>query len=442
MSPFLCLVPFNDKICCENIERGVEILYHLVFAGDNGKMYDHHSLRAAGRTGDRFVELADGDLEKLPAGASLVLVPGGKPVGITSGGKFTMLKHNPWQDGPVWAVGALLPQGFTRVLLPAYSRDGGERPLPLFGYTAVACRDGELYAAARQTDNPLRWDPAFYDTGELPALIKEKLENCPDNRILRQLAHCSLNYHCYTAQNIFYGRWEGGIPTSPLCNASCLGCISLQASDCCPSPQSRINFTPTPEEVAEVAAPHLQQRDGAIISFGQGCEGEPALAARTIVQAIEKIRASVSRGTINMNSNAGHRAGVADICRAGLDAIRVTMISAVEDTYNAYHRPAGFGLTDVRQSIKHAVSHGVCVSLNLLVFPGLTDREEEAAALLDLVRDTGVNMIQLRNLNIDPGFLLKHLPPGSGKTLGIPEMVEAMLQVPGLAVGNFSKPVR
>jgi len=82
------------------------------------------------------------------------------------------------------------------------------------------------------------------------------------------------------------------------------------------------------------------------------------------------------------------------------------------------------------------------VSLNLLVFPGLTDREEEAAALLDLVRDTGVNMIQLRNLNIDPGFLLKHLPPGSGKTLGIPEMVEAMLQVPGLAVGNFSKPVR
>jgi pyruvate-formate lyase-activating enzyme len=405
-------------------------------------MYDHHSLRAVGRTGDRFVELTGDDMVKLPAGASLVLVPGGKPVGVTSAGRFTMLKHSPWQAGPVWAVGALLPQGFTRVLLPAYSRDGGDRPLPLFGYTAVAYRDGELYAAARVTDDPQRWDPAYYDTIELPDLVNKKLENCPDNRILRQLARCSLNYHCYTAQNIFYGRWEGGIPVSPLCNASCLGCISEQASDCCPSPQSRINFTPAPEEVADVAAPHLQNGEGAIISFGQGCEGEPALAARTIARGIEIIRVSTSRGTINMNSNAGHRAGVAEICQAGLDAVRVSMISAVEDTYNAYHRPAGYGLPDVRQSIEYAVSHGVYVSLNLLVFPGLNDREEEMGALLDLVRDTGINMVQLRNLNIDPDILLKHLPPGRGKILGIPEMVEAMMQVPGLSVGNFSKPVR
>ncbi|MFX4262676.1 radical SAM protein [Pelotomaculum propionicicum] len=418
------------------------MLYRLVFAGNNGQLYDHHSLRAAGRTGDRFVELTGDDLEKLPAGASLVLVPGGKPVGITSSGRFTLLRSNPWQEGPVWAVGALLPQGFTRVLLPAYSRDKGDQPLPLFGYTAVACRDGELYAAARATDNPRRWDPAFYDTDDLPALVKQKLESCPDNRILRQLAHCSLDYHCYTAQNIFYGRWEGGIPVSQLCNSGCLGCISLQSSECCPSPQSRINFTPTPEEVAEAATPHLQSGEGAIISFGQGCEGEPSLAARTLVRSIEKIRASAGLGTINMNSNAGYTDSVAEICRAGLDAIRVSMISAREDTYNAYHRPSGFGLSDVRRSIKCAVSSGVYTSLNLLVFPGLTDREEEVEAILNLVRDTGINLIQLRNLNIDPDFLLKKLPAGSGNIIGIPEMVESMLEVPGLAVGNFSKPVR
>lgn len=417
-------------------------MYRLVFAGNDGQMYDHHSLRAVGRTGDRFVELAGDDLEKLPAGASLVLVPGGKPMGITSGGRFTLLKDNPWRDGPAWAVGALLPQGYTRVLLPAYSRDKGDKPLPLFGYTAVACRDGELYAAARETDDPRRWDPAFYDTEELPDLVKEKLERHPDNRILRQLARCSLDYHCFTAQNIFYGRWEGGIPVSPSCNAGCLGCISLQSSECCPSPQSRIDFTPTPEEVAEAAIPHLQGSRGPIISFGQGCEGEPSLAARILVQSIEKIRSVTSHGTINMNSNAGHKAGVADICRAGLDAIRVSMISAREDTYNAYHRPTGFGLPDVRESIKCAVSRGVYTSLNLLVFPGLTDREEEIKAILDLVRDTGVNLIQLRNLNIDPEFLLKQLPAGSGKILGIPGMVELMRETPGLDVGNFSRPVR
>ncbi len=417
-------------------------MYRLVFAGNDGRLYDHRSLRATGRTGDRFVELNGDDLEKLPAGASLTLIPRGRPVGITGGGRFTLLERNPWEEGPAWAVGALLPQGFTRLFLPAYSRDKDAGPLPLFGYTAVACRDGELYAAVKQTDNPRRWDPAFYDTKELPALVKKKLERYPANRILSRLAHCSLNYHCYTAQNIFYSRWEGGIPVSPSCNADCIGCISLQSSECCPSPQARINFVPAPEEVAEIAIPHLQCGGSPIISFGQGCEGEPSLAAGTIAQSIEKIRKVTNLGTINMNSNAGHKDGVAAICRAGLDAIRVSMISAREETYNAYHRPSGFGLPDVRQSIRYAVSKGVYTSLNLLVFPGLTDREEEIAAILKLARDTGLNQIQLRNLNIDPDQLMNRLPASSGEAIGIPGMIEALRAEPGLAVGNFSRPVR
>ena len=32
-------------------------MFRLVFAGDDGKVYDHPSLLATGRTGDRFVEL-------------------------------------------------------------------------------------------------------------------------------------------------------------------------------------------------------------------------------------------------------------------------------------------------------------------------------------------------------------------------------------------------
>jgi len=79
----------------------------------------------------------------------------------------------------------------------------------------------------------------------LAPLVREKAAFYKDNRIIKQLSECALQYQCFTAQNIFYKRWEGGIPVSPVCNARCLGCISLQPAECCPSPQSRIDFTPT-----------------------------------------------------------------------------------------------------------------------------------------------------------------------------------------------------
>jgi pyruvate-formate lyase-activating enzyme len=416
-------------------------MFSLVFAGDDGKVYDHPSLLATGRTGDRFVELTDEDMVRLPGGASLVLVPGGEPVGLTRTGRFTVPGGNPWAAGRAWAVGALLPQGYTRTLLPAYRRGKEEKALPLLGYAAVACRDGVFYTAARPTEDPCRWDPAHYNTGDLPALVRKKRAKYPQNRILRQLARCSLEYQCFTAQNIFYGRWEGGIPVSPSCNARCLGCISLQPAECCPSPQVRINFKPSLREIVEVALPHLLQGEGSMVSFGQGCEGEPALASVTIVKAIGAIRNKTHLGTINMNSNGGHSAGVADICRAGLDSIRISLISAREDTYRAYYRPAGYSLEDVRRSLRTASSCGVYTALNLLVLPGLTDRKEEIEALLILLRDTGVNQVQLRNLNIDPDLLFRHLP-GGGEIMGIPALLENLEEVPGLAVGSFSHPVR
>lgn len=416
-------------------------MYQMLFAGDDGRLYDHHTLRAVGRSGDRFVEITPGDLIKLPPGASLVLVPGGVPLGLKPDGSFTILRRDPWQGGRAWAVGALLPQGYTRTLLPAFQREPGEKPLPLMGYTALACRDGELYAAALPTDEPGPWDPGVYDSSDLPGLVKRKQKAYPTNRIIRQLAHCALHYHCFTAQNIFYGRWEGGIPVSPGCNANCLGCISQQPAECCPAPQSRIAFTPTAREIAEVAIPHLKKGPGAIVSFGQGCEGEPSLASRVITEAIALIRAETGEGTINMNTNGGYADGVADICRAGLDAIRISLISARPETYNAYYRPKGFGLAEVRRSIAGAVAGGVLTSLNLLVLPGFTDLPQEAGALVELIRDTGVNMVQLRNLNIDPDFFWQQVPLPQGPAMGIPAFVEMLHQVPGLTVGNYSHPV-
>ena len=65
------------------------------------------------------------------------------------------------------------------------------------------------------------------------------------------------------------------------------GCISLQPAECCPSPQERIKFRPTPEEIAEVGIYHLSVAPDGIISFGQGCEGEPSLAADNIAAGIK-----------------------------------------------------------------------------------------------------------------------------------------------------------
>lgn len=427
---------------CFNNRQGVRVLIRLVFAGDDGLLYDHRSLGAAGRTGDRIVEVANEDLIEMPPGASLALVPGGAPVGIDRAGNFTAMSQNPYLKGKAWAVGALLPQGYTRTLLPSYKRGRTDKPLPLLGYAAVAFRSGKLYVAARRTDNPRRWDPAHYNTADLPALVSRKQEQFPANRILRQLAHCALYYQCFTAQNIFYRRWEGGLPVSPACNARCLGCISLQPSDCCPSPQARIDFSPAPGEVAELAVPHLKGGKESMVSFGQGCEGEPALAYKTIVGSINQIRAETSQGTINMNSNGGYTAGVEEICRAGLDAIRVSLISAREEPYHAYYRPSNYSLNDVRRSIKKAAELGVYTSLNLLVFPGLTDRAGELAALQELIRETGVKLVQMRNLNIDPDYLFEKISPGGGDILGVPALIQALEETPGLAVGSFSKPVR
>lgn len=418
------------------------LMYTMIYADHAGRFYENPGFSALGRTGNMFVEPDREEMVELPGGASLVLISGGHPAGIDQRGKFILMEKCPGNGGAAWAVGALLPQGYTRTLLPAYRRKEGDRPLPLYGYAAVAWREGKVYVAARRTDDPHRWDPVNYDTPDLPELVKKRLEEQRGNRILRQLARCSLDYHCFTAQNIFYRRWEGGLPVSPSCNARCLGCISEQPAECCPSPQTRIDFNPSVEEVADIAVRHLSAAPGAIISFGQGCEGEPSLAWETIVGAIRRVRSETASGTINMNSNAGYTAGVEKICEAGLNSMRVSTISARELIYNAYYRPRGYGFRDVCASMKAAGSRGVYVSLNLLLFPGLTDREEEVEALVELIKGQGVNMVQLRNLNIDPDLLMQKIPPAAGEIIGVPELIKTFKNIPGLKVGNFSHPVK
>lgn len=401
-----------------------------LYADENGEIYDAAGIGGIGRVGNDIVTLTPEDLIKLPDSADLMFLPDRQAVGITKSGKLTTI------DGQ--AVSAILPAGYTRTHFPAYKVHSQLKPLPLYGYTAVVLYRDDLYTTAIYTDKNDKWDPIHYNTRDLKKLVQRTKKNLPNNRIVEQVANCSLKWHCCTAQNLFYRRWEAGIPTSPTCNANCLGCISLQPAECCPSPQSRIKFKPTVKEISDVGIYHLETAPEAIISFGQGCEGEPALMADTISEAIKIIRSNTKRGQININSNAGFTAGIKKIIDAGLDSIRVSIISAREDSYNAYYK-AGYQLQNVKESIKYALNKNVYVSLNMLYFPGFNDRAEELDGWLKFFDELPVHMIQVRNLNIDPDIFLTAMPPQNGEIIGTKNFLQNIKsRFSNLQIGSFS----
>lgn len=403
-----------------------------LFADKNGEIFDAPGCAAVGRLGDVSLALKPEDLIPLPEGAELMFLPGRDAV-YMAGGAPQKLKGR-------LAVAAMLPVGYTRTLLPAYDKRPSAPQLPLYGYTAAALFNDEIYVAARKTTDNSKWHPYRYNTPDLKKRVAQVKRDLPHNRLVEHLAHCSLTWHCCTAQNLFYRRWEAGIPASPVCNANCLGCISLQPSECCPSPQSRISFTPTPEEIAAIGLYHLTQAPDPIISFGQGCEGEPSLAAEAIAAGIQLIRRKTARGQININTNAGFTQGIKTIVDAGLNSMRVSIISALPATYQAYYQTK-YSLEDVKSSIAYAKQRGVYVSLNMLLFPGLNDRQEEQAAWLEFLRETGVDMIQLRNLNFDPDAFLAAMPAG-GQPGGVGHFLKAITgQFPAIKLGSFTEKV-
>jgi pyruvate-formate lyase-activating enzyme len=408
---------------------------YVVYSTLDGGVAEEPRLRAIDYTGR---PLERSDLVPLPDGATLSMLPQRLACGLTSEGKRASV---PAKKG--WALAALLPIGYTRTQLPAYTKTSQTEPLPFFGYTAVAAINGQLYAAAVATDEPHKWHPDAYNRQQLQRLVEQRLAVEPANRVLAHHAHCALDYACPTASNLFFRRWEGAIAVSPGCNARCIGCISKQDEDDLVSPQDRLTFIPAVEEIVAVAVAHLEQAPGAILSFGQGCEGEPLLQARRIEQAIRAIRARTSRGTLNINTNASNPRALQRLYDAGLDSLRASTISARPDTYNAYYRPIGYSLQDVKRSLILARDAGVYSSINSLIFPGLADAEEEVEAMVAFLRETGVRLVQLRNLNIDPEVLLPRLPAPRGRAIGIPAMIATLRrELPDLRIGNFSIPVQ
>ncbi|GIO69870.1 radical SAM protein [Paenibacillus sp. FSL M7-1455] len=407
---------------------------YLVYADEKGNVYDHPSLYGLARSGDMIVEILEDELIPLPEGATLVGLPNTRAIGMDpETGEMMPL------PGGGQAVGALLPQGYTRLCLPGYVKTDKDYKLPLFGYSAVVWKDGGFYTTARLTDDPEKWNPLNCDLDELKLGVKNLRQKYPENRLYEHLSNCALGYECLTASNTFLNRWEGAVPVSYSCNAGCFGCISEQPDDSgFVAPQTRMNFKPKVEELVQIMLEHLKTPES-IISFGQGCEGEPSTQAKIIIEAIREVRSITDMGYININTNAGLTDFIRGIVDAGLDLMRVSTISALDDHYNAYYKPRKYTLANVEKSLKYASDQGVYTSINYLIFPGVTDREEEIEAMIEFARRTGLKLIQMRNLNIDPESYLELIPPAKGEILGMKQMIEIFqAELPDVVIGSYT----
>ncbi|MBR3746849.1 MAG: radical SAM protein, partial [Selenomonadaceae bacterium] len=160
-----------------------------LIADENGNIFDVPEFEAVGRVGKKFFKLKPENLIKLPESADLMFLPQRKAIGFRRG-EFVPIKGR--------AVSAILPQGYTRTHLPAFKKSSHAKILPLYGYTAVALYKDEIYAAALYTDENHKWDPVNYNTRDLPKLIRRVKKALPENRIVAQVANCSLEWHCLT----------------------------------------------------------------------------------------------------------------------------------------------------------------------------------------------------------------------------------------------------
>jgi pyruvate-formate lyase-activating enzyme len=418
----------------------------LVYANAGGEITEFSELAMAGRSGEHFVQPALEDLIPLPEGSELFVLPGRLPVGTDPAtGEPLKLMENPQDPAAgLQAVAAFMAPAHTAIHAAAFEKVPGAPVLPLFAYTAVGWHEGRFWVAGFRSDPDPRQEAAGFDCRRIKKMTESRLKTHPRNRLIQHLGVCSLTYSCPAAKNYFLGRFEAPLPTSPACNARCLGCISLQPSGCCPSTQERIKFVPTPAEIAEVAVPHLLKVKNGVVSFGQGCEGEPLLQTDTLEKAIRLIRKKTDRGTVNLNSNASLPRAVAKLAAAGLDSIRVSLNSARPEFHARYYRPQGFTFADVLASIDAMKQAGRFVSLNYFILPGFTDDHEEYAALCRLLENHRPDFIQLRNLNMDPDWYLEELcHKPAGRPMGIRKwLAEVKARFPHLRFGYFNPPLR
>ena len=409
---------------------------YILFSDGKGNIFEDTSLYACGRSGWDAIPVEKDEWIELPNGGQLYELPGRHGIGIdVKTGEMRLCQRG-------WAVAAFIPPAYTGTYLAAYETLPNAETLPLFCYTAAGWENEKFYVPAVRIENDIRQESAGFDQEKIEDGVNEYLSAYKHNRLVQHLAsNCCLTYHCPAARNYFIGRWECPVPTSPACNANCIGCISFQPQEeTIVSTQDRLTFKPTAEEIIEYTVPHLETAPFPIVSFGQGCEGEPLLMWQTIKEAITEIRKHTHKGSININTNGSDPKAVKALCEAGLNSIRVSTNSAREKIYSPYYRPNNYEFNDIVESLKVVTNYNGWTSINYFVFPGMTDSVEEYEALRKLIKSTGLKMIQWRNFNIDPDWYLGKIGvTDTGECIGIRQMMDLIKEeFPDLKFGYFN----
>lgn len=408
---------------------------YLLVSDEKGNIFEDTSFHVVGRSALSFQKLTKEDFIELPFGSDTFYLPGRKPVGLNiKTNKIEVCKKG-------MAVAAFVAPAYTVAYSAAWETKPDAPRLPLFAYSAVGWLNDKFYVPAVRIDPDIRQDCNQFDQKKVIANAKRMLKQNKSNRLLEHLSHCALVYYCPAARNYFLNRWEAPLPTSPTCNSQCLGCISYQPKDSkISSTQNRITFVPTPDEIAEIAVEHLNTAPNPVVSFGQGCEGEPLMVWETLRDSIKIIRKKTSKGIINLNTNASKPEAIEEMYKVGLQSIRVSVNSLKEDYYNAYYKPRNYSFNDVLSSLAVAKKNKIWKSLNYFVFPGVTDLESEYQQLRKTISLYDVNMIQWRNFNIDPEWYLQTINiEKSEKTLGIFHLIDKIkAEFPRLYHGYFN----
>jgi len=412
---------------------------YLLYSDGKGNIFEDTSLYATGRSGWDAMPVPEDEWIELPDGGSLYELPERRGIGIdVKTGQMRLCEKG-------WAVAAFIPPAHTGLYLSAYESLPGAPTLPLFCYTAIGWYNDKFYVPAVRIEKDIRQEASGYDQAAIQGGVQHFLKAYPHNRLVKHLAeNCCLTYHCPAARNYFLERWECPVPTSPACNANCIGCISFQPQDeTITSTQDRLQFKPTAEEIVEFTVPHLETAPYPIVSFGQGCEGEPLLMWDTIREAIIEIRKHTSKGSININTNGSKPAAVQALCEAGLNSIRVSTNSVRKHIYEAYYLPNNYSFEDIRESARIVRSYGGWASINYFVFPGMTDLVEEYEALREFIKYTDLTMIQWRNFNIDPDWYMGKIGVHeTGEILGIKQLMELIQEeFPHIRFGYFNPPI-
>jgi pyruvate-formate lyase-activating enzyme len=412
----------------------------LVVADENGELFEIPELLPAGGADAEPVPVEPDEWIDLPEGSDLFHLPGRLPVGYEAeSGQVVTLEE--YGGNRTFAAAASVAPAHTLFHHPAYEQQEDAPILPLYAYCLLGWKDGRFVVPAVRVDPDIRQDHDQYETSDIEPAGEKILARFPGNRLARHLVdNCLLSYGCPAARNFALGRWEMPLPTSRGCNSACFGCISEQPEEGVAASQDRIAFIPTAGEIAEIAIPHLEKAERPVASFGQGCEGEPLSNPALLEQAIRAIRAKTGRGTLNMNTNASRPKAIEQLFNAGLDSIRVSVNSLQPDYYNKYYRPRGYTFLDVLESLHVSRRMGKFASINYLVFPGITDTDIELERLLEVIHSTGLDMIQWRNLNIDPREYRKLMQPNEDEPkLGLRRMMQIVREeCPQVRFGYFN----